>query len=47
MASEGIDDMDYLEEFDLDPALAYSPDINEAMLEKVAEMNAASEKENK
>ena len=31
----GIDDMEYVEMFNLDPALAYTPEINEAILSKV------------
>ena len=30
LSGEGIDDMDYVEELGLDPALAYTPEINEA-----------------
>jgi len=35
----GIDDMEYVEMFNLDPALAYTPEINEAILSKVWEQN--------
>ena len=31
MRHEGIDDMEYVEELGLNPALAYTPAINEAM----------------
>ena len=45
MAAYGIDDMDYIKEFNLDPSLAYTPAIaNDAMLTKVAEMNEAAER---
>lgn len=37
----GIDDMEYVEMFNLDPALAYTPEINEAILSKVWEQNYA------
>ena len=37
----GIDDMEYVEMYNLDPALAYTPDINEAILSKVWEQNYA------
>jgi len=35
----GIDDMEYVEMFNLDPSLAYTPEINEAILSKVWEQN--------
>ena len=35
----GFDDMDYVEELGLDPALAYTPEINEAIAEIVAQKN--------
>jgi len=35
----GIDDMEYVEMFNLDPKLAYTPEINEAILSKVWEQN--------
>ena len=35
----GIDDMEYVEMFNLNPALAYTPEINEAILSKVWEQN--------
>jgi hypothetical protein len=44
MADHGIDDMEYVEEFNLDPSLAYTPDINDAVDEVVAKMNEAAEK---
>lgn len=37
----GIDDMEYVEMFNLDPALAYTPEINEAILDKVYSDNLA------
>jgi hypothetical protein len=37
----GIDDMEYVEMYNLDPSLAYTPDINEAILSKVWEQNYA------
>ena len=37
----GIDDMEYVEMFNLDPTLAYTPEINEAILSKVWEQNYA------
>ena len=36
MRHDGIDDMEYVEELGLDPALAYTPEINEAIIEHVA-----------
>ena len=37
----GIDDMEYVEMFNLDPSLAYTPEINEAILSKVWDNNYA------
>tara|TARA_B110000285_G_scaffold167867_1_gene187730 strand:- start:214 stop:468 length:255 start_codon:yes stop_codon:yes gene_type:complete len=37
----GIDDMEYVEMYNLDPALAYTPEINEAILSKVWDNNYA------
>tara|TARA_R110000868_G_C10853019_1_gene760938 strand:- start:64 stop:333 length:270 start_codon:yes stop_codon:yes gene_type:complete len=37
----GIDDMEYVEMFNLDPALAYTPQINEAILNSVYDNNLA------
>ena len=37
----GIDDMEYVEMFNLDPTLAYTPEINEAILSKVRADNYA------
>jgi len=37
----GIDDMEYVEMFNLDPSLAYTPEINEAILGRVWEDNYA------
>tara|TARA_B110000858_G_scaffold176428_1_gene210629 strand:- start:1103 stop:1375 length:273 start_codon:yes stop_codon:yes gene_type:complete len=39
MRHEGIDDMDYIDEMGLNPDLAYTPEINEAIIEKVAAEN--------
>jgi len=41
MALQGadIDDMEYIEEFNLDPKLAYTPGINDAMLSLVRDDN--------
>ena len=41
MALKGydVDDMDTVEYYDLDPALAYTPGINEAVLEAVYQKN--------
>jgi len=41
MRHDGIDDMEYVEELGLDPALAYTPEINEAIIEHVAAENFA------
>ena len=37
----GIDDMEYVEMYNLDPTLAYTPEINEAILSKVWDDNYA------
>ena len=34
-----VDDMEYIETFNLDPDLAYTPKLNEAMLDKMVEEN--------
>lgn len=34
-----IDDMEYIEQFNLDPKLAYTPGINDAMLDSVRAEN--------
>ena len=34
-----MDDLDYVESYDLDPALAYTPAINAALLKKVYDQN--------
>jgi len=39
MRHEGIDDMDYVEELGLDPALAYTPEINEAIIKNIEANN--------
>jgi len=36
-----IDDMEYIEQFNLDPKLAYTPGINDAMLDSVRQENLA------
>lgn len=38
----GVDDMEYVEMFNLNPALAYTPEINEAILNRVYEDNVAA-----
>lgn len=38
----GVDDMEYVEMFDLNPALAYTPGINDAILNRVYEDNVAA-----
>ena len=42
MRMEGVDDMEYVNELGLDPALAYTPEINEAIVANVAAGNYAS-----
>lgn len=39
MRMEGVDDMDYINELGLNPELAYTPEINEAILQSVAAAN--------
>ncbi len=39
MAEEGIDDMDLVDQFDLDPSVAYTPDIHKAVLDSVEQAN--------
>ncbi len=41
MRHEGVDDMDYVEELGLDPALAYTPEINEAIIKNIRANNYA------
>ncbi len=41
-AELGTDDMEYVEEFNLDPAIAYTPEINDVMLKYVYEGNIES-----
>jgi hypothetical protein len=36
-----IDDMEYIEQFNLDPKLAYTPGINDAMLDTIRQENLA------
>lgn len=35
----GVDDMEYVETFGMDPSTAYTPEINTAMLDKVYQEN--------
>lgn len=37
-----LDDMEYIETFGLDPALAYTPELNEAMLQVAYDQNIES-----
>lgn len=39
MSGEGIDDMDYVNELGLDPTLAYTPEINEAIINRIEANN--------
>ena len=41
MALQGwnVDDMEIVEQFNLDPALAYTPQLNDVMLDKVYDEN--------
>ena len=41
-AEQGVDDMEFVEEFNLDPAVAYTPKINDVMLQYVYEGNLDS-----
>lgn len=41
MRHDGIDDMEYVDELGLDPALAYTPAINDAIIDHVAAENYA------
>jgi len=45
MAGSGMDDMDYVNEFNLDPAVAYSDKINDAMLDLTYERNVRAEQQ--
>ena len=36
----GVDDMEYVEQFGLDPSVAYTPKINDIMLEMTEAQNA-------
>jgi len=38
-AELGVDDMDIVKEFNLDPDIAYTPKINEVMIEKIYQDN--------
>lgn len=35
----GVDDMEFVEQFGLDPAIAYTPKLNEVMLERTRKEN--------
>ena len=35
----GVDDMEFVEQFGLDPAIAYTPKLNDAMLEMTMQQN--------
>lgn len=35
----GVDDMEFVEQFNLDPAVAYTPRINDVMLEQTRQEN--------
>ena len=41
MRHEGIDDMDYVSELELDPRVAFTPEINDAIIQSVATENYA------
>jgi len=41
MRHEGIDDMDYVSELELDPRVAYTPEINDAIIQSIATENYA------
>ena len=42
-----VDDMEFVEQFGLDPSVAYSPRLNNAMLQKVYDDNIANGMEEK
>ena len=42
LRGQPIDDMEYVDEFGLDPKLAYTPQLNDAMLEVVYQQNLAA-----
>lgn len=44
MSLHGIKDKEYIEEFDLDPSLEGTPEINDAMMDVVSVMNLKAEK---
>ncbi len=44
MSMHGISDKDYIEEFNLDPDLEGTPEINDAMMDVVGSMNLKAEK---
>lgn len=39
LRGQNVDDMDYVEQFGLDPEVAYTPKINEVMLERTYQEN--------
>ncbi|MEO1944644.1 MAG: hypothetical protein ABGY11_10115 [Candidatus Thioglobus sp.] len=45
MSIHGISDKEYIEEFNLDPELEGTPEINDAMMDVVGSMNLKAEKE--
>lgn len=42
MRHEGVDDMDYVQELELDPSVAYTPEINDAIIKSIATENYAT-----
>ncbi len=38
----GVDDMEFVEQFQLDPSLAYTPEINDVMLEMTLQDNLSA-----
>ena len=45
MSAHGITDQEYIDEFGLDPAIANTPEINEAMFEMTYQGNLVAEEE--
>ena len=41
MRFDGVDDMDYVHKLELDPSVAYTPAINEAIIQSIATENYA------
>jgi len=39
LRGQDVDDMEYVERYNLDPSIAYTPKINDVMLDKVYEEN--------